>query len=38
MRFRISFLTALFGKNDAPEEQLTKVVFDQQLTRMYATG
>ena len=29
---------ALFGKNDAPEEQLTKVVFDQQLTRMYATG
>ena len=29
---------ALFGKNDAPEERLTKVVFDQQLTRMYATG
>jgi hypothetical protein len=29
---------ALFGKNEAPESQLTKVVFDQQLTRMYATG
>ena len=29
---------ALFGKNEAPESRLTKVVFDQQLTRMYATG
>ena len=29
---------ALFGKNEAPENQLTKVYFDQQLTRMYATG
>lgn len=29
---------ALFGKNEAPESQLNKVVFDQQLTRMYATG
>ena len=29
---------ALFGMNEAPETQLTKVVFDQQLTRMYATG
>ena len=29
---------ALFGKNEAPETQLTKVYFDQQLTRMYATG
>lgn len=29
---------ALFGKNEAPESQLTKVVFDQQLTRIYATG
>lgn len=29
---------ALFGKNEAPETQLIKVVFDQQLTRMYATG
>lgn len=29
---------ALFGKNEAPEENLTMVYFDQQLTRMYATG
>ncbi|MBR6034507.1 MAG: hypothetical protein IKP39_00440 [Paludibacteraceae bacterium] len=29
---------ALFGKNEAPESRLTKVVFDQQLTRIYATG
>lgn len=29
---------ALFGRNEAQETQLTKVVFDQQLTRMYATG
>ena len=29
---------ALFGKNEAPEAQLTVVKFDQQLTRMYATG
>jgi len=29
---------ALFGRNEAPETQITKVVFDQQLTRMYATG
>lgn len=29
---------ALFGKNEAPESQLTVVKFDQQLTRMYATG
>ena len=29
---------ALFGKNEAPETNLTMVYFDQQLTRMYATG
>lgn len=29
---------ALFGKNEAPEAQLKVVKFDQQLTRMYATG
>ena len=29
---------ALFGTNEAPESNLTKVFFDQQLTRMYATG
>ena len=29
---------ALFGQNVAPEEQLTNVVFDQQLTLVYATG
>ena len=29
---------ALFGTNEAPEANLSKVVFDQQLTRMYATG
>ncbi len=29
---------ALFGQNAAPEEQLTNVVFDQQLTLVYATG
>ena len=29
---------ALFGRNEAPESQLTKVYFDQQLTRIYATG
>ena len=29
---------ALFGKNEAPESRMTMVHFDQQLTRMYATG
>ena len=29
---------ALFGRNEAPEDNLTMVHFDQQLTRMYATG
>lgn len=29
---------ALFGKNEAPESKLTLVKFDQQLTRMYASG
>ena len=29
---------ALFGRNEAPESQIDRVVFDQQLTRMYATG
>ena len=29
---------ALFGKNEAPQGNLTTVFFDQQLTRMYATG
>ena len=29
---------ALFGKNEAPENNLTRVYFDQQVTRTYATG
>lgn len=29
---------ALFGKNEAPAAQFTKVHFDQQMTRMFASG
>lgn len=29
---------ALFGKNEAPAANLTKVYFDQQMTRMHVTG
>ena len=29
---------ALFGKNEAPADNLTKVYFDQQMTRMHVTG